>query len=220
MQKSQMIAGKKKHARGEVANTRAQTMINRLSARVDNAIHDYNRSFDALKILVQPEQLPPFRQLLSSHLNGLTRILNADRATGEGGKRLPWFWTIRDNDTRSEQEAEEDEYNEAIRVEWFRGRERYRRWEEEVLWLRREIASTLFSYNSYSIEWMRRLESDYADLHNGYKAYCLRQSDLYLGLMISGYKRAEHVLKVLPPMAICQRAIAELSVRVTEKGKG
>ncbi|KAG8727729.1 hypothetical protein FRC11_012588, partial [Ceratobasidium sp. 423] len=243
MQKSQLITGKKKHARGEVANTRAQTMINRLTARVKGAINDYNRSYEALKRLVPLEKLSPFRQLLNSHLHGLDSILRPERTgqrpgrdNGEGRRSLPWFWTVRDNDNRSAQQAEEDEFNEglqspsidnpdspvdigvlshvAIRVEWFRGRERYRRWEEEVLWLRQEISSVLFSYHSYSKEWLVRSESSYADLLDGYKAYCLRQRDLYLGLMITGYKQAEAALKASPSMPICDRAIAELSVYV------
>ncbi|KAG8763025.1 hypothetical protein FRC11_006400 [Ceratobasidium sp. 423] len=207
MQKSQMITGKNKHAQGEIANTRAQTMISRLTTRVDNAIADYNRSFNALKQLAGSEHLRPFQELLKTHFNGLDRILRPDREGGEGRKMLPWFWTVRDNDSRSDKEAEEEEYNE----EWFRGRERYRRWEEEVLWLRREIASTLFSYYAHSDEWMSRSQSNYAELNEGYKSYCLRQSDLYLGLMISGYQRVEHVLKASPPMPICERAVSELS---------
>ncbi|KAG8746888.1 hypothetical protein FRC11_012549, partial [Ceratobasidium sp. 423] len=112
-QKAQMLEGKKKNARREIANTCAQTMIQRLSLRITQAMADYNRSYRALRNLgVSDAACRPFIMLEKKHLNGLTSILLGKRDLQEGTRRLPWFWSVRDTDVSNEQEAEEQELAE------------------------------------------------------------------------------------------------------------
>ncbi|KAG8755687.1 hypothetical protein FRC11_005876, partial [Ceratobasidium sp. 423] len=173
---------------------------------------DYNTSFEALQSLgVNAETLSPLKSLSTQDLTGLTSILSGSRPIGEGKRQLPWFWRAKDQDQVVNNADDDEEINEGIRVEWFRGRERYRRWREEVLWLRREIASTLFDYKHQSDEWSARASSDYATQNPGYHAYCIRQADTYHGLLADGFRRSQDALTASPPMAICTRAIKSLS---------
>ncbi|EUC61585.1 hypothetical protein RSOL_400650 [Rhizoctonia solani AG-3 Rhs1AP] len=196
-QKSQMLIGKTKNARGEVANTRAQVMITRLEQRIKSAMAEYNRSFEALENLsVEADTLNPFKKVKDTDFTGLMSLLRGVRELEEGRKRLPWFWTVRETGLKSGKDEDEEETNDAIRVEWFRGRERFRRWQEEVLWLRRELASTLFSFAHSKDTWSKLSQSAYAGVHPGYRSYSRRQSDVYHGLLVSGLRKGLLVLKV------------------------
>ncbi|KDN34716.1 hypothetical protein RSAG8_12217, partial [Rhizoctonia solani AG-8 WAC10335] len=202
--KSQMLIGKGKNAHGEVANTRVQTMLNRLEQRIKNATVDYNTSFDALKKLgVTAEDLGPLKKINDEHFKGLMGLLRAARELEEGRRKLPWFWTVRElgktggikEDEEELNEEDEEELNEAIRVEWFCGRECFRRWKEEELWLRRELASTMFSFRHMKESWKDLSKSDYARINPGYRSYCIRQSDVYHGLLVGGLRRGASVLQ-------------------------
>ncbi|KAG8729305.1 hypothetical protein FRC11_009094, partial [Ceratobasidium sp. 423] len=84
-QKAQMLEGKKKNACGEIANMRAQTMIQQLSLHVTQATADYNWSYRVLCNLgVSDAACRPFIMLKKKHLNGLTSILLGKRDLQEG----------------------------------------------------------------------------------------------------------------------------------------
>ncbi|KDN41824.1 hypothetical protein RSAG8_07195, partial [Rhizoctonia solani AG-8 WAC10335] len=232
--KSQMLIGKLDNVRGEVANTRAQTSLNRLEQRIKNATSDYNSSFEALKNLgVATTNLGPLKRILDAHFKGLMSILRGVRELDEGRKKLPWFWTVRESGTNGGVKEDEEEFNESIRVEWFRGRERYRRWREEELWLRRELASTLYSFQHMQESWKDLSTNDCAkanpgyrsycirqsDMYQGllhcakanpgYRSYCIRQSDMYQGLLRSGFRRGVSFLQDRPDIKICARAFKD-----------
>ncbi|EUC59034.1 hypothetical protein RSOL_293350 [Rhizoctonia solani AG-3 Rhs1AP] len=210
IQKSQLLMGKQKNTQGEIQNTRAQTALNRLSSRIKSATEDYNSLYKAMMTLgMTPEKAKPLRKLHVDDFIGLMTILRSERdieskkeqrkkglppTVGEGHRRLPWFWTVREGD--SSKEAEEQEFTEAIRVEWFRGRERFHRWQEEVVWLRREIASTLLDYRARSDEWLARAESNYSFVNSGYRAYCHRQADIWNELLEDMFHRSLVPLQV------------------------
>ncbi|KEP45697.1 hypothetical protein V565_248940 [Rhizoctonia solani 123E] len=94
-QYTEMIQGKKINARGEIANTRAQTFIKRLSTRVDNAQEDFNRSYQALLNLgLSAESVKPLQKLRRSDFKDLHAILSGARDVPQGHLRLPWFWHV------------------------------------------------------------------------------------------------------------------------------
>lgn len=66
-----------------------------------------------------------------------------------------------------------------MRVEWFRGRERYKRWEEEEKLLRREMASVILDFSARSQAWDTLATSQHAGFNQGYAAYCKRQRDIW-----------------------------------------
>ncbi|KAG8739817.1 hypothetical protein FRC11_000560, partial [Ceratobasidium sp. 423] len=112
-QKAQMIASKNKNARGEVVNTRVQTMISRLSLHINLAIQDYNTSFEVLQSLgVNAKMLSPLKSLSMQDLTGLTSILSGSRPIGEGKQQLPWFWQAKDQDQVVNNADNDEEINE------------------------------------------------------------------------------------------------------------
>jgi hypothetical protein len=92
--------------------------------------------------------------------------------------------------------AQVNQKTKATRVEWFRGRERYLRWQEEEMWLRRELSSVIFDFQARSDEWKGRSESDDARFNAGYKAYCLRQRDIWISMRQDIFSRGQHILQV------------------------
>lgn len=96
LQKAQMLRSKKAHVRGETKSTRSQSMITRLSDRMEGAIHDYSTSRRALQVLAKDRfDDSRFKPLAVSDTAGLMKTLTADREPGEGYKMLPWFWSVR-----------------------------------------------------------------------------------------------------------------------------
>ncbi|EUC56773.1 hypothetical protein RSOL_196120 [Rhizoctonia solani AG-3 Rhs1AP] len=219
MQYSEMVKGKNDNARGEIAKTRARTMIERVAARVKHAREDYNRSYQALTELgIEKKDLLPLQTLKSSDFKDLHAILSGARDIPQGRLRLPWFWQVRERIPGQPEISDQEEYAEAIRVEWFRGRERFKRWKEEVFWLQRELASTLFDFHSRSQTWESLSSSAYATRNPGYLSYCLRQRDVYHQLLVDGFIRGEHILNSKPLLPICERAITEFSKLSMESG--
>ncbi|KAG8702211.1 hypothetical protein FRC08_003634, partial [Ceratobasidium sp. 394] len=134
-QKALLIHRKQKHVRGELA------------------AWEYRNSRQALIALGATESdRARLKPLNDADISGLTSMLQEDRSTGEGRRQLPWFWAVRSM-TVGEYDENENENDEAIRVEWFRGKARYERWEEEIAILRREMASVLFSFNHEMEQW-------------------------------------------------------------------
>jgi hypothetical protein len=113
IQKAQMITSKQQQARGEVANTRAQTMIARLSDRVDLAMWEYENSRKALgRLAPSTRDTKIFKELTSGDLKGLSSILKGQRELGEGSRALPWFWVLRGDQPGQDTSRMEDEVNE------------------------------------------------------------------------------------------------------------
>jgi hypothetical protein len=112
LQKAQMLMSKKGNAKGQTQKTRIQSMISRLTDRINAAITDYVTSRRALlKLSSDSNDISTFRPLAQSDTSGLMTILTADREPGEGYKQLPWFWMVRppsENPTLSMQQEEKE----------------------------------------------------------------------------------------------------------------
>ncbi|QRV88425.1 hypothetical protein RhiJN_16443 [Ceratobasidium sp. AG-Ba] len=174
-QKALLLKQKKKNVRGEVHNTRVQSMLARHTARVDMAVWKYRNSRRALVALNASKQvLEWLRPLEDVDMAGLTSILQSDRTVGEGFRHLPWFWCVRSMKI-GEWDDSEKENSEALKVEWFRGKARYERWEEEVEILKREMASVLFSFDSEANKWKELRNTMEASFDNGYSLFCSQQ---------------------------------------------
>ncbi|KAG9075734.1 hypothetical protein FS749_012572 [Ceratobasidium sp. UAMH 11750] len=181
-QKALLLQQKEKNIHGEVHNTRVRSMVSRLTARVDEAVWEYCSSRAALRVLgATKEELAWLQPLEDSHLSGLTSMLQADRSTGEGRRQLPWFWNVRSMDIGKGDDSSV-ENDEAMRVEWFRGRARYQRWEEEVLILRREMASVLFSFHAEEEKWAQRQRTVEASFDRGYQSFCCQEIGMWRDL--------------------------------------
>ncbi|KAG8706551.1 hypothetical protein FRC08_000988 [Ceratobasidium sp. 394] len=206
IQKKNAIMGKQQRARGEIHNTRAQGVIDRIAQRVDLACWEYTNSWRAMKVLgVDDMDAKLFRPIEKADISKLSRFLGGNRELGEGYKEAPWFWSVPVGDSEAEPMSVEQEVNEANRVEWFRGRERYKRWQEEESLLRREIASVILDFNSRADDWRNKLDTDHTKMNSGYAAYCVRQRDSWLAMRDDAIQRAQTMLNAQPEIAICQR---------------
>lgn len=81
-----------------------------------------------------------------------------------------------------------------MRVEWFRGRARYERWEEEEQILCREMASVVQTFDAAHKDWLSKADSDFAAFAAGYRAYCSQQSNMWCCL------RDDALLHFLPAL--------------------
>ncbi|KAG9098695.1 hypothetical protein FS749_003182 [Ceratobasidium sp. UAMH 11750] len=195
-QKALLLKQKTKHIRGEIHNTRVQGMVSRLSARVDLAVWEYNNSRSALLALgASPEDEARLKALTSKDLSGLTSMLQADRSTGEGHRQLPWFLAVRSMKA-GEYDDSTGENDEAMKVEWFRGKARYERWEEEVTILQREMASVLFSFDYEAERWVQRGASVEAMFAPGYCAFCIQQAFMWRSLRDHAVQQFRNALQV------------------------
>lgn len=96
MQKSQMIIAKRQNARGEVANTRAQSMISRLTKRVNLSVWEYQSSRRAMVSLgMSKDDSKLLQPLTPADMAHLPTILKGNHDLGEGYRQLPWFWGLR-----------------------------------------------------------------------------------------------------------------------------
>lgn len=115
LQKAQLIISKNTNARGEVANTRAQSMITRLTSRVNMAVWEYEQSRKALVALnASEEDIQLFHPLTPGDLSVLSSILAGKRQLGEGKKKLPWFWNLRSAGDGTTEVDSTDELNEGL----------------------------------------------------------------------------------------------------------
>ncbi|QRV88403.1 hypothetical protein RhiJN_16421 [Ceratobasidium sp. AG-Ba] len=213
IQKKQATRSKRRNARGEIMNTRSQAAIDRLGDRVDLAVWEYKNSYKALtKLKLTEEDSKILRPVSKPDLDELWKFLDLDRATGEGYKKAPWLWILTGSEAGSASESSqvvEKEIDEANRVEWFRGRERYRRWQEEVLWLEREAASIVLDFQSRSEYWERLSHSNHAGVNAGYQSYCVRQRDVWFTMRQDAKNRLHELLKEGDKnnIVLCQRVL-------------
>ncbi|KAF8602474.1 hypothetical protein BDV93DRAFT_509241 [Ceratobasidium sp. AG-I] len=87
---------------------------------------------------------------------GLVQLLKQKQELGQTNAVLPWFWKVLFAD--GEGFTPNEQYQENIKVEWFLARECYWQWDEEILWLKREVASTVFTFKHHQRNWSRRAD--------------------------------------------------------------
>ncbi|KAG8765304.1 hypothetical protein FRC12_007567 [Ceratobasidium sp. 428] len=76
-------------------------------------------------------------------------------------------------------------YIAALKTEWFRSRERYKRWEEQLVLLKREMVMTIRLFRMREGMW--KLKASSTDSTPGMRGYALQQSAFY----------REHALRAL-----------------------
>ncbi|KAF8596303.1 hypothetical protein BDV93DRAFT_563440 [Ceratobasidium sp. AG-I] len=99
-----------------------------------------------------------------------------------------------------------------IKVEWFLARERYRRWDEEVLWLKREAASVIYDFEHRRRSWTKSAQEAKDINRLGLWGYCNRQAHLWNNLREDAVQRTYHMLEHSTGdrnLAICIRAMKD-----------
>jgi hypothetical protein len=207
-----------KHVRGIKATTRAATMIQRLGDRLRHAQWIYSDSRDRLVRLGMTQQdRRTYKVLSEKDFQDLLRSVKGQRSLGEGQVKLPWFWRIEpalneqdDESVLSSETGVSSEYEDSewliptvitcstfilgLRVEWFKSRERYKRWEEETLWLQRETASVILTFHARSLFWQSKVHEDSSP---DWQAYCRRQQGIWTNIRKNAFANGAHILKVV-----------------------
>ncbi|KAG9125707.1 hypothetical protein FRC07_006517 [Ceratobasidium sp. 392] len=147
--KSFALRYKRKNLVGEVATTRAEAALKDLQSKVERARRRYNRSRAALlRLDLLGSDHTTYRMLETEDLKMLSTYLEEESpGVGQGSRQISWIW-------RSQAATNNDEWQiDALRVEWFRARQRYIQWEEELKHLKRETVMCLKSFVHSHQEW-------------------------------------------------------------------
>lgn len=72
------------------------------------------------------------------------------------------------------------DYLQALKTEWFRSRERYRRWEEQLVLLKREMVMTIRSFQRYQELW--EWKSQRPSITPGMRAYACSRGKFFAEL--------------------------------------
>ncbi|QRV88445.1 hypothetical protein RhiJN_16463 [Ceratobasidium sp. AG-Ba] len=149
--KALMLKLKKANVRGEVPTTRAESKLRAHTEKVQKERWRYNNSRDALiRLGATDGDLKIYKRLEDHDLRYLKDYSeNESRGLGQGHVSPPWIWT-----GRSELFKDEKTWlGQTLKVEWFRTRERYKRWEEELKLLKREMVMSYRSFKTFQDIW-------------------------------------------------------------------
>ncbi|KAG9097029.1 hypothetical protein FS749_007239 [Ceratobasidium sp. UAMH 11750] len=184
IQRLHVSTSHQKHARGQGLMTQAASHQTRLQECLDFAQWHYNHMRDRLvRLGMSAQDIRTFKPLLLQDLKSLQKDIGKYRPLGEGCIEMPWYWRV--DLSHGPEDAEmitssasvvQDEYNESLRVEWFRSRERYKRWEEEHQWLQCEAVSIILYFGSCTANWEQKQQHLQTP---GWRAYASRQAEVW-----------------------------------------
>ncbi|KAG8723743.1 hypothetical protein FRC09_001950 [Ceratobasidium sp. 395] len=164
---------KQRHVRGEMATTRSEAGLRAHSAKILKARWRYDNSRGALlRLNPSTPGLQTYQEITNDDLKTLQSLLEGNsRGVGQGYRSIPWIWRSGPNQNNDQWQLR------ALRTEWFRSRERYRRWEEQLVLLKREMVMTMRSFLIRDGIW--KLKAGSMNLRPGMQGYALRQSGFY-----------------------------------------
>ncbi|KAG8682453.1 hypothetical protein FRC08_014944 [Ceratobasidium sp. 394] len=155
---------KQANIRGEIRTTRAEAALRAHTEKIHQAQWKYNNSRDAMiRLGASQGDLTIYKRLEKSDLKYLKEFSEHDsRAPGQGHVAISWIWT-----GRTEAYKDEDTWlAQTMKVEWFRARERFKRWEEELKLLKREMVMSYRSFRTYEQIWMFKAETTATSTHS------------------------------------------------------
>ncbi|QRV85335.1 elongator complex protein 1 [Ceratobasidium sp. AG-Ba] len=171
--KAAAIKFKNLHISGQVAITRAESAIQKHTAKILKARKRYLNSRQALLQLEPTEvDLDQYRDLEISDLKPLkTYFEEYAQTTGHGKTSMSWIW-------RSAAAPNKDDWEiDSLKTEWFRSRERFKRWDEQLVLLKREMVMSVRSFRRYEELWKWRATNGQPSL--GMSAYALKRSAFF-----------------------------------------
>ncbi|KDN36644.1 hypothetical protein RSAG8_10686, partial [Rhizoctonia solani AG-8 WAC10335] len=179
---------KEQNIRGQVANTRANVALKDHDTKIRGAQWRYNNSYTALVQLgVSESDAKLFKELKSDHLVPLAQFYKKYAETvghGRGEHGLSWIWSS-SAVPNTEDEVEGQELalifpSTGLKTEWFRSRERYKRWREQLMLLKREMVMTIRSFQKYEELWAWKSNSP--GITPGMRAYAAGQAKFFAEL--------------------------------------
>ncbi|CUA78467.1 Phosphatidylinositol 3-kinase VPS34 [Rhizoctonia solani] len=165
---------KRRHIRGGKQTTRAESTFRSQMKDIKKAGWRYSNSYEALKQLgLSESDKRDYHDLLESDFTALKSYYDdyAKRKKGEMKPTMSWIWRTKAAPNSVAGDAED------LKTEWFRSRERYKRWEEQLVLTKREMVMTIRSFQRYQELW--EWKSRCPDVTNGMRAYARGQSLFY-----------------------------------------
>ncbi|KAF8883132.1 hypothetical protein BD779DRAFT_1444238, partial [Infundibulicybe gibba] len=160
--RSYLYIDKDRFQRGQRANTRARSIIQRAEKKVALAAKIYSTTRTALLALVpilsEADISDIYPELLPQDIRGLSQADDNQARSGrvsEGRRTVSWIWTHLGG---SSQVEGDEGLNDALRIEWCKSKARADRWSEEVELLREEMRRVCAFFETRAVEWERRAE--------------------------------------------------------------
>ncbi|CAE6373497.1 unnamed protein product [Rhizoctonia solani] len=181
---------KNQYARGQGATTRAQAAINEQSEKLQQAKWRYTNSRDALLRLglSGADDMNKYLELTDKDLKTLkSYIEETSRGLGQGHAAISWIWRTSAVKNKAEWEIS------ILRTEWFRSRERYKRWEEQLILLKREMVMGIRSFLKYREIWTWKAAQPNTTL--GMQAYARARAEWFKDLAVAMYKSSQKSLE-------------------------
>ncbi|KAG9092290.1 hypothetical protein FRC06_000161 [Ceratobasidium sp. 370] len=177
--KALTIKFKNENIRGEIQTTKAEAALQAHTDKIHNEQWLYNNSRNTLiRLGATSEDLKIHRRLKNTDLKYLKDFSEKDsRAPGQGYMAVPLIWM-----RRSEIFADENSWlAQTMKVEWFCARERFKRWEEELKLLKREMVMSYRSFKTYESIWKFKADSSAGTtpIVPGSAEYALARSDFF-----------------------------------------
>ncbi|EPS92648.1 hypothetical protein FOMPIDRAFT_1137502, partial [Fomitopsis schrenkii] len=170
------LADKKKHARGQKDNTRAQTQVRVAAARTRMLAEVFNYNRDRLLILsgsMTIDGLPA----IDMEKDLKSRNWQKPREQGDSRHEPSWIWTVTPPWSSAGDTAAWQSEGELDRVQWFRARAEVARINEEVNKLHAEFKRTHQGFKSMASAWEALLTC--TDLSDGARAYACKKVAMY-----------------------------------------
>ncbi|KAI0750098.1 hypothetical protein C8Q80DRAFT_1219017 [Daedaleopsis nitida] len=183
---------KDRFARGQRANTRAQTVIKQVDGKINADVERYHTAYDTLQALAAPLSQTEWRRYLRPLLAGDVRhITEGEDGQSEGRRTMSWIWQACATPVQTGSATDVGDMNESLqeslRIEWCQARARAFRWTEEVDLLQEEMGRTT-GFHEWLAGWWMELVSDSGvfldkpDYREGADAYARRQASLRLAM--------------------------------------
>ncbi|KDN41115.1 hypothetical protein RSAG8_07669, partial [Rhizoctonia solani AG-8 WAC10335] len=180
---------KSRQARGQGSMTRARATIKSQSDQIQKTRWRYNNSRDALIRLGHiKDDDEVFKVITDNDTRTLKEYIEeTSRGVGQGHAVISWIWrnTVVRNDGQWEINV--------LRTEWFRSRERYKRWQEQLVLLKREMVMGIRSNLKQREIWKWKAEQPSATA--GMASYALARSEWFGKFAASLYKAFRKYLK-------------------------
>ncbi|QRV97095.1 hypothetical protein RhiJN_25114 [Ceratobasidium sp. AG-Ba] len=171
--KAAVIKFKNQHLSGQVATTRAESTIQKHTVKILKARQRYLNSRDALLNLEPTEKdLDQYRELRNQDLQTLkTYFEEYAQTTGHGRTSMSWIW-------RSAAAPNKEDWQiDTLKTEWFRSRERFKRWNEQLVLLKREMIMSIRSFRQYQDLWEWKASNGQPS--PGMRSYALKRSAFF-----------------------------------------
>ncbi|CUA75567.1 Bifunctional uridylyltransferase/uridylyl-removing enzyme [Rhizoctonia solani] len=182
---------KTRQARAQGAMTRARSTIENQSDQIQKTRWRYNNSRDALIRLGHIKDDDEVFKLITDNDTRTLKeyIEETSRGVGQGHAVISWIWrnTVVRNDGQWEINV--------LRTEWFRSRERYKRWQEQLVLLKREMVMGIRSNVKQREIWNWKAEQPSTSATPGMASYALAKSEWFGKFAASLYKAFDKYLK-------------------------